>query len=635
MCGIAGFLSREKVCDHGTLERAAASLRHRGPDTRRCWVAADGLAGLAHARLSIIDLVTGDQPIANEDGSCRIVANGEFYDYERLQRELEGRGHQLATRSDSEVALHLYEERGAGCLEDLRGEFAFAIWDEREQRLFAARDRFGIKPFYYTMQNGTLFFASEIKALAAAGVRLEWDHEAVGQNLYANVAVDRTLFRGVRQLPPGAWLMATREGVRVETYWDLNYPKEGAAVVRTEAEWIEQVREQVVEAVRLRLRADVPVGCLLSGGLDSSSALGIARSLTQGSLKAFTIAFDEAAYDESARAEATAREMGAEFLPIRVTNTDFASVFSDAVWHGEGVHYNGHAAARYILSRTVSEAGIKVVLAGEGGDELTAGYRFCERTLGVGGVIPSPNWSNELLAVLAEKAPSPAKIAAQVPALLARTQALGFPSSLYGNMTGKIAVANGVIERGFAERWCGADAGYGFFRQFDVAGQLNGREPVKQALYLWMKSGFVNYVLAAERLDMAHAVEQRLPFLDHKLFETIKHVPASLLWRDGREKWVLREALKPFVSQAVYAAKKQPFSAPRSALRNGSALLTLAQDLLRSEAAASVPFFDRAALSALVDRLNTLPDQERTTIESTVLMLMSVVVLQQRYRLGG
>jgi asparagine synthase (glutamine-hydrolysing) len=636
MCGIVAFLGRERPVSEDALARAAASLRHRGPDTQRSWCGNDGTVGLAHTRLSIIDLTTGDQPIANEDGSCRIVVNGEFYDFERLQRELMARGHRLATRSDSEVALHLYEERGMDCLRELRGEFAFAVWDGRERRLLAARDRFGIKPLYYTTFDGVLMLASEMKAFAAAGVPLRWDEAALGESLLAHGAAEGTIFKNIFQVPPGHYLAATSESFRVERYWDLDYPgEEEAAGSRTEAEWIEGARERIVEAVRLRLRADVPVGCLLSGGLDSSSALGIAWNYAGSGLKAFTIAFDDPALDESHRAADTAAFAGADFHPIRVTDQDLAEVFSDAVWHTEGFHYNGHGSARYILAREVRAAGIKVVLAGEGADELSAGYQFCRKSLGLAGALPAARWPKELLELFGAEAPTAEKITALLPLLRERAHALGFPESTFGNLTGKIALQNDLLAPAFAERWCRPEAIVSHFRSYDIAGQVDGREPIKQVLYLWIKSGLANYLLGGERLDMAYAVEQRLPFLDHRLFEWMRSAPASLLWRDGREKWILREALKPFVTDAVYRGIKHPFTAPKSTLRAGSAMLALAQDLLRSQVAAEVPFLNHRGLVRLMDRLRTPDPKESPLLDATVLLLMSIVVLHDRYRLGS
>ena len=224
MCGIVAVYSRREPISPATLERATKSLYHRGPDGQRQWISRDNRVGLGHARLSIIDLATGDQPIASEDDRTHIVANGEFYEYEAIQRELESRGHRLRTRSDSEIALHLYEELGPQCLHQLRGEFAFVIWDEKQQTLFAARDRFGIKPLFYAWHNDTLYIASEVKALFAAGVPARWDEESVYQSFTFGGHQMRTLYDGVHLVPPGHYLIATEKHFQITRYWDFNYP---------------------------------------------------------------------------------------------------------------------------------------------------------------------------------------------------------------------------------------------------------------------------------------------------------------------------------------------------------------------------------------------------------------------------
>src|SRR5262245_55887090 len=224
MCGIAACFSRGKPVSNLALDRATNSLIHRGPDHQSVWLSNDQRVGLGHARLSIIDLTTGDQPIANEDEQIRIIVNGEFYDFERQRRELEQRGHRFRTRSDSEIALHLYEDFGVHCVQHLRGEFAFVLWDEANQTLFAARARFGIKPLYYAVHEGVLYLASEIKALLAAGVPARWDHEYFYQHATGPAMSDRTLFQGINQLPAGHYLTATPSGMRILRYWDFNYP---------------------------------------------------------------------------------------------------------------------------------------------------------------------------------------------------------------------------------------------------------------------------------------------------------------------------------------------------------------------------------------------------------------------------
>jgi asparagine synthase (glutamine-hydrolysing) len=634
MCGIVAIVSRETPIREERLERAVLRLRHRGPDAQQWWLAPHGRAGLGHARLSVIDLATGAQPIASEDGALHLVVNGEFYGYEALRCELKRRRHQFRTRSDSEVALHLYEERGVGCLADLRGEFAFALWDERRQALFAARDRFGIKPLFYTMVQGALLLASEVKALAAAGLPLAWDRESVFQSLFACVAPDRTLFAGVKQVPPGHYLVATRESLRVAPYWEVNYPKDtGARPDRHEKEWIEELRARVEEAVRLRLRADVPVGCMLSGGLDSSAALGVARKHSPGTLSAFTIAFDHPDYDESEIARETAWRAGAVFHPVRVTNSDFAAHFADAVWHSESLHYNAHGVARHLLSRAVRDAGLKVMLAGEGADEIGAGYHFCEKALESGA---TGSWLKVLRALprlCARKNAVEELIAETSPWLVRASRWIGFPETALGYVAEKIGVMRGFLSEDFAAEFKRRDPYREFFRGIHTRDQLAGREPVKQLLYLWMKSFFPNYVLAGERLDMAHGVEVRLPFLDHKLFEFARDIPAALLARSGRQKFALREAMRPFVTEQVYAGRKRPFLAPPSALQPGSEFFALVRDTLRGGTMEGMPFFNRRAVADLLDRLPSLGAQKSAALDPVFLLLTSMCVLHERYRL--
>src|SRR5262249_12621412 len=277
MCGIVGVFSRRDAVSVQALHGSIESLYHRGPDGQRLWVSPDRGVGLGPARLSIIDLLTGDQPIANEDGRVRIVVNGEFYEYEAIRRELGDAGHQLHTRSDSEIALHLYEDFGVHCLHRLRGEFAFLLWDETNRTMFAARDRFGIKPLFYAFHNETLYLASEVKALFAAGVPARWDAESVYNSVEFGAHPTHTLFDNVFQVPPGHYLLATDKHVQLKQYWDFDYPKTSDKPShRSDAEYVSEFRHALEEAVRIRLRADVPVGCYLSCGLDSCAGLGLA-----------------------------------------------------------------------------------------------------------------------------------------------------------------------------------------------------------------------------------------------------------------------------------------------------------------------------------------------------------------------
>ena len=300
MCGIVTLFrlpsSRRRVArqqNEEAVRRGVAALRHRGPDNHAVW--SEGDVALGHARLSIVDLEGGRQPIVNERAA--VVVNGAIYGHDELLADLERRGHQLQTRSDSEAVLHLYEEHGVGCLEHLRGQFAFVLWDRRARRLFAARDRFGIKPLMVAEHEGALYLGSEIKALFAAGVPARWDDESAYAHFAFAGAVDRTLFDGVRQLPPGHALIADAHGTRVHRYWRPSFPVRPQSSLSHEA-LVERTRTRLDEAVKLRTRADVPVGAYLSGGVDSSTALALGAR--HRSLTAFTVGFDDPDVDEGA-----------------------------------------------------------------------------------------------------------------------------------------------------------------------------------------------------------------------------------------------------------------------------------------------------------------------------------------------
>jgi asparagine synthase (glutamine-hydrolysing) len=636
------FSKREPISQEA-LTQATQRLHHRGPDQQRQWIAPHGQVGLGHARLSIIDLLTGDQPIANEacpaaqarDGRLRIIVNGEFYGFERIRREMEQRGHRFCTRADSEIALHLYEELGTQCLHHLRGEFAFVLWDESNKLLFAARDRFGIKPLFYAIEGDTLYLASEVKALFAAGVPARWDHESVFQHLFVCMDQDRTLYEGVLQVPPGHCLLATRRHLQLVRYWDLDYPRDSESVpLRTEAEYIEQLRQALDEAVRLRLRADVPVGCLLSGGVDSSAVLGIAAKHCADPIKVFTVAFQRPVYDESSSARDTAAFAGADFHPIPLKYSDFADHFVEAVWHAEMIGDNAHGIARYLLSRAVRDAGYKVVLTGEGGDELFAGYKFLRQD-----ILLSSSEGREQKALRQSAAPldNPAarELFGSPLALTCASQVLGFTPSLLKSLSENRSIFRTLLASDFAAEFRERDPYRILLSRLDVQGQLAGRERVLQSLYLWCKSVFVNVILGAERLDMAHAVELRLPFLDHKVFELVREMPVSLLFRRLQEKYVLREAARPFLTDAVYRARKHPFVAPPATLTTNNKLFELMQDVLRSRAMASVPFFDQAAVIALLDKLPAMDNYKRIFLDPILTMMLCICILQERFGLKG
>lgn len=610
MCGITAVLSRRSSIDPQRMLAGTASLHHRGPDGQRYWMATDCRAALGHTRLSIIDLTTGDQPISNEDRTIHIVVNGEFYDFERIRSELEARGHRFRTRSDSEIALHLYEDYGPECLHHLRGEYAFVVWDERNNCMIAGRDRFGVKPLFYAEHNGALYLASEIKALFAMGVPARWSAEA----LYAGGFVlpgERTLFHGVYAVPPGHFLRATREAHRVHQYWDVDYPRDDAPQTpRSDAEYIEGFRAVLEEAVKTRLRADVPVGCYLSGGIDSCAVLGLASRHHDGPVRAYTLTFDRAQYDESVIAEEMACHAGATFQPIPMTQADLAANFRAAVIQSEIPFINGHTVAKFMLSRAVRESGYKVVLTGEGSDEILAGYPHFRRDMLLHHTTgQDPEETSRLLRELVEN--NQVSRGLLLPegdsdtGTVCKTL-LGFVPSWLEAMAGTASRTRGLMRDDFLETHRGVDVVGTLLSSLDVERRLKGRNAVHSALYLWAKTILPHYILSnlGDRMEMSHSIEGRVPFMDHHVAEYLQRVPVSLKIRGMTEKYILREAVKDVITKTVYERQKHPFLSPPATLNPDQPLHALMQDTLRGSAAANVPFLDQKKVVAALDGLS-------------------------------
>jgi asparagine synthase (glutamine-hydrolysing) len=592
--------------------------------------------------LSIIDLSGGDQPIASEDESLRIVVNGEFYDFERIRRELETRGHRFRTKSDSEIALHLYEDLGVHGLTQLRGEFAFALWDANHQTLFAARDRFGIKPLFYAWHNDTLYLASEAKALFAAGVPARWDHESFYHHATGPALADRTLFAGVHQVPPGHYLLATPNSFRLLRYWDFDYPTaaELAARPRDERACVEQFRAALDEAVRLRMRADVPVGCYLSGGLDSCAVLGLAARHARELIHAFTLTFDQSAYDEGRIAEEMAAHVGAKFYPVPIKQADLADHFADAIWHAETLFYNGHGIAKFLLSRGVRDAGYRVVYTGEGSDEILGGYAHFRRDMllySTEGQDPA-----EVKRLLAElEAANPVSRGLLLPdgeslPLDGVRRVLGFVPTWFEIGATMAAKRLSLLADEFKTAFAGWNSALFFLNQFDVPGQLAGRDPLNQSLYLWSRSALCNYILVllGDRMEMAHSIEGRLPFLDHHVVESLREMPVALKIRGMTEKYLLREAALDVLTDTVYRRQKHPFLSPPVTTLPGERFHQMLQDTLRGRALAALPFFDQRKVVALLDRLPAMTDGERTAWDPLLMAVLSACVLQERFRLA-
>jgi asparagine synthase (glutamine-hydrolysing) len=641
MCGIVAMFSRRHVISPAVVERATRKLYHRGPDGQRQWISSDGKVALGHARLSIIDISTGDQPIASEDERLRVIVNGEFYGYEAIQREVEGRGHRLRTRSDSEVALHLYEDFGLQCVHHLRGEFAIILWDDTRRRLIAIRDRFGIKPLFYAWHDDTLYLASEVKALFAAGIPARWDEESVFHAVSFGKHQTRTLYDGVFEVPPGHFLLATEKHVQLTQYWDFNYPCANAsAATRPDTEYAAEFRHELEEAVRIRLRADVPVGVYLSGGLDSCSVLGLAARHHPEPIRAFTLTFEQAQYDEGALAKEMAILAGAEFFPIAISQRDLADNFADAIAQCETACINAHGVAKYLLSRAVRDAGYKVVITGEGSDEILGGYpHFRRDMLLYNREGQDPEDVKQLLAWLEEHNSVSRGLLlpdGETGPLDGVRRILGYVPSWIETFSARAVKFRPLLAPEFELRYGARQGAYAILDDTDLRGQLKGRDALHQSLYLWSKTVLAGYVLTmlGDRMEMAHSIEGRVPFLDHKLVELIVRQPVNQKIRGMTEKYVLREAVKDVITDSVYSRQKHPFLSPPATLNPEDTFHDYVQEMLRGKMFASLPFFNQKAVIELLDRMSFMDDGARTATDQILMVLVSLCVLHERFGLA-
>src|SRR5262249_31588940 len=515
-------------------------------------------------------------------------------------------------------------------------------WDEIHRQLFAARDRFGIKPLFYAFHNNTLYLASEVKALFAAGVPARWDVESVAHAVEFGGHQVRTLYEGVFQVPPGHYLLATEKHIQLHQYWDFHYPqRNGIARHRSDADYAAEFRHALEEAVRLRLRADVPVGCYLSGGLDSCATLGLAARHHPEPIRAFTLTFDRADYDEETEAKEMAAKAGAEFYPIPIRQDDLADNFSDAILQSEVFCINAHGVAKYLLSRAVRDAGYKVVITGEGSDEILGGYAHFRRDM----LLYNNEGQDaaEVKTLLDElERLNPVSRGLLLPHGEARPldnvkRILGFVPSWIETFSARAVKMHNLLSSDFVEQFGERQSYQALLSGIDVRAQLAGRDPVNQSLYLWSKTLLPGYILTmlGDRMEMGHSFEGRVPFLDHHVVEVIRSLPVSQKIHGMTEKYVLREAVRDVITDTVYRRQKHPFLSPPATLNPKEKLSVLVNDTLRGPVLASIPFFDQRRVVQLLDSVNTMDEGSRVANDQILMILVSACVLQQGFGLAA
>ena len=653
MCGIAGIFHSDphQAIDPQLLVNMAAIQYHRGPDGFGWKTLDDRGVGFSHARLSIIDLDENRarQPFLSADEQLLLAHNGEFYDYKRIRTDLTSRGARFRTKSDSELVLHLYPRLGLdGMLPQLRGEFGFALYDRKEDSLILVRDRFGVKPLYWTETQGKIVFGSELKVLFAhPEVPRRMSATGLYHQLMQTMVPGTTAFENIHQIKPGhALVIRRRHGkfqIEDRKYWDMDFPLlSERGPMGDEEQYIEGVREKLMEAVQLRLEADVPVACYLSGGIDSCAILGLSSASQQSPVKAFTIGFDDTDYDETAIAREMAESVGADQDILRLQGDHLYDNLPETLWHAERTIYNTLGVAKFLMSRHVYASGYKVVVTGEGSDELFAGYPAFRRDMFLHGLdtlsaADRAGWeqllaeSNQLFkgAMLAEND-------LHDPALDAL---VGFTPSCLQPWLAAAAHVPGLMAADLRREVEGYEPGRAIAEAID-GDMLEGRHPLDKAQYVWIKTMLEGQILTwgGDRVDMANSMEARPAFLDHHLAEYACTLPPEMRINGRTEKYVLREAMKGVLPRVLYEREKFAFMAPPAHTdpKKWAAMRRLADEYLTPQRIEAAGLLDVAGVQALFD-LHEAPDTTTSTqvqLDAVINHMLGVQILHHHFIAG-
>ncbi len=644
MCGIVGFWQPARLPGNAAqiLARMMARLHHRGPDGSGSHLQHERGLAMGHTRLTVIDLKTGAQPLFSSDRRLVMTTNGELYDYKKIRAEYVCEGQRFDTKSDSETALFHYLRHGLDFVERLRGEFAIALFDETERRMLLVRDRFGVKPVYYHSQDGLFVYGSECKALLAHPdvPRAINKRSALNQMMQVTVP-GTTSFEGIQALEPGCMLIVQEQAgrlvSRVHRYWDMDFPDAKEHDPRPDPQtYIRGVQDKLVDAVSVRLEADVPVGCYLSGGIDSCSMLGLATALQQSPVKAFTISFDNKAYDESAIATEMAMSAGAdqELLELGADEL-YGDSYVRTVWHAERTFYNTLGVAKWHMSKRVRECGYKVVVTGEGSDELFGGYPFFKRDM----FRHAPEFAGSGEAAEARLAKQNAVfsgsiLSEQSPTHPAFEELVGFtPSWLQGWLL-TLAQARPLFTDGVLEELRDYDPVTAIAERIDKR-KLDGRHVLDKAQYTWIKTMLEGQILTwgGDRVDMANSMESRPAFLDQHVAEFARTIPPSLrISEQGVEKWVLREAMRGVLPQVLYEREKFAFMAPpaHTDRRKRAAIERMLGDHLTPEHIRAAGLLDPARVATFLDNWRGEQDHARATRNDILLNhILGLHLIQQ------
>jgi len=635
MCGIAGMFNYNKhqAADLKIMQAMLARIQHRGPDESGVYLGAN--AGLGNVRLSIIDLKTGQQPMPNEDGSLWIVINGEIFNYIELREELVKKGHVFKTTSDTEVVVHCYEEYGTECLNKFNGQFAIAIWDNKKRELFLARDRVGIRPLFYTKTKNAFIFASEIKSfLEHPEVKFNFSPKALSQifTFWSSLSPN-TAFEDIYELPPGHFMKVNFNGITIKPYWNLSFPEVGKERKVKFADAMEELNILFEDAVRIRLRADVPVGAYLSGGIDSGITTKFIKSIFPDVLRTFSIGFDEKEYDESSYQQLAINYLKTKHSGVSCSAEDIAGHFEKVVWHTETPILRTSPVPMYLLSKSVRNNNYKVVITGEGADEMFAGYNiFKESTIRrFWSRYPKSKYRPLLLKKLYPyiaqmKGANNAALKFFFGYKLEETGSPVYSHLLRWNNTSRIKnLFSEQIKNNFPDSQPIEEFINKLPEGFDRLHPLSKAQWIETNLFM------SEYLLSSQgdRMAMANSVEGRYPFLDHRIIEFASKLPPDFKLHGLTEKYLLKKMMEGKLPDEIVNRPKQAYRAPiTNSFLSGKA--GYVEDLLREEYLKETGLFDPQKVNKLFSKIKL--KNEASEVENMALAgILSTLILEKQF----
>mmetsp|Transcript_25973 Transcript_25973/g.60301 ORF Transcript_25973/g.60301 Transcript_25973/m.60301 type:complete len:646 (+) Transcript_25973:1438-3375(+) len=643
MCGILGIhFNQSLFLKYGEVrfKKALATLSHRGPDTQSWWISPTQDHFLGHACLKIVDPAACYQPISNQANNIHMVSNGEFYQYESLREELVSLGYTFKTKSDTEVALYAYEAWGTACLDRLEGEFAFIIYDAREDTIFAVRDRFGVKPLFYTIYEDGIIFASEMKSLFALGIPAIWNEAEVFNVIKCLAHLSSpasTLFKDVYQVPPGHLLIKNAYKRELHQYWDVQSQVSQHTIPNNTTAIVEMAKTLLKKSVVKRLKAAVPVACYMSGGIDSAGVAGIAAKLSSRPLQGFTISFDDARYDELRQTQEMADFAHIDLHALKISHREMADYFEQTVYHTEFPFCGTNGISKLILSKYVQDRGFRVILNGEGGDEIFGGYpSFMTDYLEQAGL---PNYQKVVEQLRNENNISLGVLMPQDDQKVHHNkwlqQTLGFTPSWVKTFLASAKAMDALVAKDVVARYNNYEPYRTIGSLFDRA-ILSQSDKLRVSMYLWLKLVMPHHILSYEgdRTEMAHSVEGRVPLLDHHLAAYIWALSSHTKMKRNTEKYILRQAVREFVPPSFHTRKKHPFMAPSFLLDTKNALYQLMHDHINSQAFQALPFFDRHKVIMRLEKMTNATLYEATVMENNFCIMLGLLLLQKKFKVS-